>query len=90
MDGDQISKHECLVYMALRDAEGWLSNADLAALLDGDVKPRTIRLHTKRLRDLGIIHSEFTFPGYRHQASQDGRDENYVTRLERAIEGMSL
>lgn len=81
---DLISVHECLVYMALKEASTWMSNRQLGDKLEDKVKPRTIRLHTKRFVDTGVAISEPAFPGYLYKFNKISPE------IEQTIERMGL
>ncbi len=70
----------------LAQPKTWLTNKDVEAV--AKVSDRTVRLHTKRMAEIGIIDQAEVFPGHRYRFAAKGakRDLAYVTRLEKAME----
>lgn len=88
MEKSEVSIHELRVYRVLQTRpDAWLSNHEIAQLVEG-VAHRTVRLHTKRLVDLGIFDVADVFPGHRYRWAQKAtnRNKGYVARLEAAGE----
>lgn len=84
--GDLISQHEVLVYFALRDRGGWMTNFEVARAAGSIVSPRTARHHTKAMTDRGVVENRPLFPGHVFRWSPEARrvDGDYVRRLEEA------
>jgi DNA-binding transcriptional regulator PaaX len=62
MERSEVSRHEVLVYAALSSNKGrWLSNAEIAAALQPGIAERTVRAHTHRLVDLGLLDQAEVF-----------------------------
>lgn len=89
---NEISIHEVKVYLALRSRrDQWMSNGEIAHLLDG-VAPRTVRAHTSKLVQAGIIDQAEVFPAHRYRWSDkaERRNTGYALRLQRAAEVFGL
>lgn len=88
MERNEISIHEVKVYeIFAANKDRWMSNSDIAKAIK-DVSPRTIRLHTKRFVDLGILDAAEVFPAHRYRWSSHGarRNKSYSLRLDKASE----
>ena len=88
MERDEITKHEVKVYRVIsQNPEKWFSNQEIADRLNG-VSGRTIRLHTKRFVQLGLVDLAEVFPRhkYRWSAKADKRNYSYLSRLKQADE----
>jgi DNA-binding IclR family transcriptional regulator len=85
MERNEISLHEVRVYLALKAAGGWLTNAEVAAA--AGVAGRTARLHTLRLARLGVIDQAEVFPAHRFRLSGKAAKRNpaYLQRLDAAV-----
>jgi hypothetical protein len=95
MNPSKISLHELLVFAAFSHTKGeWLTNDEVAARVTPSVRPRTVRLHTKRLADAGILDQAPLFPAHRYRLTEHvpQRGTSYLTRLHGAAEvfGVSL
>ena len=64
MESTAISTHEVRVYLAIKSAQRWLTNKDIQMLV-GDIANRTVRHHTLKLVNLGLIDQAEVFPGHR-------------------------
>ena len=92
MEKGEISIHEAKVYQALRArADAWVSNGDLAAAVPG-VSARTVRYHTKRFVELGLLDVAEVFPSHRYRWSEfaEKRNAGYLKRLSHAAEVFGL
>lgn len=92
MERSEISVHEVKVYLALKaQPEKWLSNAEVSTAVK-DVSPRTIRAHTLRLVNLGILDQAEIFPAHKYRLSAKAAKRNsaYVLRLTQTAEIMGL
>lgn len=91
MERNEISEHEVKVYLALRASAKWMTNREIGERLTG-VGPRTVRLHTKRLADLGILDQAEVFPAHRYRIAEKRgkRNKGYADRLDRAAEIFGL
>lgn len=89
MERNEISLHEAKVFQVLR-ADRWMTNHEIAAA--AGVAPRTARLHTLRLQQLGIADVAEVFPGHRFRLSSKAsrRNRNYLQRLEHAADVFGL
>ena len=84
---DRISIHEVRLMLVFRkQPERWLSNCEVAE--EAEISPRTARLHTSRLLELGVLEVQRLFPAskfrLRRQPGEDGRA--YLERWEKARE----
>lgn len=83
----EISIHEVKIYRAFTSAsQSWLTNKDIAT--STKVGERTVRMHTLRHVQLGILDLAEVFPAHRFRLSQmaDKRNRAYLQRLENACE----
>lgn len=81
---DQISLHEVRVYQFLRDhPETWFSNSDIAKEVP-EVALRTIRAHTKRFFEVGLVEKVQVFPGDHFRFVDSAETKDYIERLEEA------
>ena len=90
-DRPEISLHELAVYRVLKSAESWLSNSDITAAVRArgiKVSARTVRLHTARMVEAGVIERAPVFPGHRFKVASKVPKvaRNYVARLQEADE----
>lgn len=84
----EISLHETKVYAAFcKYPDKWMSSKEVATLITG-VAARTVRLHTSRLVNIGILDQAELFPEHRFRlsAKANKRDNGYLNRLKKAIE----
>lgn len=81
-----ISEHLLSVYVAARDACGWLTSAELASR--AGVAPRTARAHVLTLWEAGILERREVSPGYRYRLTtgSGGRDESFLAKIREALE----
>lgn len=87
----EISLHEVKLYRSFTGSpEKWVSNRDVAQMTG--VAERTVRMHTLRLVNLGILDMAEVFPAHRFRLAKmaDKRNKGYVTRLENACEVFGL
>ena len=92
MENNEISQHEVMVYkVLLANKNRWLTNGEIGKAVS-EVAPRTIRHHTKRLVDLGLLDLAEVFPGHRYRLSENAMKRNaaYTKRLESAAEVFSI
>jgi hypothetical protein len=85
-----ISRHEAITYTAVSGADHWLTNHEIAeAVKDLDVSLRTVRLHTRRLTDLGIFDEAMTSPNrsYRMAAQPN---PTYLGRITDALSTLGI
>jgi predicted transcriptional regulator len=90
-EGNEVSLHEVKVYLALRSNPGqWITNADIERA--ASVPRRTVRWHTRRLVNLGIVDQAEVFPAHRYRLADkaDKRNGSYARRLEQAVEIFGL
>jgi hypothetical protein len=82
-----ISRHEARVYCALKCAQGWLTNDDIQQAV-GDIASQTVRAHTLKLFNLGLIDRAEVSPPHRLRWSEKGEKQNpaYAKRLTSAAE----
>ena len=93
MERNGISLHELLVFAAFTRTKGkWLTNVEVAEMVAPSVRPRTVRLHTKGLADVGILEQAPVFPGHRYRLGEHvpQRGTSHLTRLQRAAEVFSI
>ena len=91
MPGDLISPHEVRLLLAFRQApEQWLGNAEVAAT--ASVSPRTARLHTARLTDLGVLDVERVYPAskFRFGRTPKAAGRAYLVRWEKARTALGI
>ena len=88
MEQNEISIHEVRVVQAMQaNAEKWLSNKDIAELVQG-VSPRTVRAKTAKLVTIGLLDVAEVFPSHRYRWSDKAKQRNaaYLNRLAKAAE----
>jgi DNA-binding transcriptional ArsR family regulator len=93
MEKSEVSIHELKVYLALRkDENQWLTNAEIARLIEGSISQRTVRAHTAKLVRAGLVDQAEVFPGHRFRwATRTGKQSGgYLQRLEKAREVFGL
>lgn len=89
MNPNKISLHEVLVFAAFSGTKGkWLTNDEVAKRVAPNVRPRTVRLHTKGLADAGILEQAPVFPAHRYRLTEHvpQRGTSYLTRIHAAAE----
>ena len=100
--GTDISPHEIAVYRELLgswhqdqadNTREWLTNHDVAILLDGAPTPvagSTIRKATARLARVGVLRRQFVSPSYRYRVAWplDRDAAAYRDRLHEAAEAL--
>lgn len=86
-----ISIHEVRIFLALTASGGWLTNHEIAAAVS-DVAPRTVRAHTLKLVQAGLVDQAVVFPGHRYRiaAKASKRNQGYLQRLMQAAEVFGL
>lgn len=92
MERNEISIHEVKIYNALKtNQDKWLTNADIEGMIEG-VSRRTVRAHTLKLVQLGLLDQAEVFPAHRYKWSGKGAKRNtaYSIRLEKAAEVFGL
>ncbi len=92
MEHNEVSAHEVKIFLALGAAHPeWLTNKDIASRLQ-DVAPRTVRAHTLKLVQLGIVDQAEIFPGHRYRLSDKAEKRNraYTNRLLQAADILGL
>lgn len=88
---NEVSTHEVMVYQALRGhPTRWMTNKEIAAGLSG-IAGRTVRAHTQKLVEAGLVDQAELFPAHRYRWSEfaDKRNPAYTRRLQRAAEILS-
>lgn len=90
MERNEVSIHEVRVYVALKAAGGWMTNAEIAEA--AEVAPRTARAHSLKLVRLGVLDLAEVFPAHRYRLAEHARKRNaaYTQRLEAAREVFGL
>ena len=84
---DRISPHEVrLVLVFQRQPDRWLTNAEAAET--AEVSPRTARLHTSRLVELGVLDVERVFPASKFRMAKEPPEAGraYLDRWQKARE----
>ena len=79
---DQISPQEIRIYRLLHaHPDTWFSNRDIASQTKGVA--RTVRAHTRRFAELGLVDKVHGFPGDRFRLSSSGvaKNQDYLERL---------
>jgi DNA-binding Lrp family transcriptional regulator len=87
MEKNEISTHELAVCAALRrEPFRWLSNNQIAS--EAKISERTVRAHTRRLVELGLLDLAEVFPAHRYRWSTKAEKRNaaYLNRLDKARE----
>lgn len=91
---DETSPHEVKVYLAIKSEAGWLTNAEIGKKVP-DIAPRTVRAHTLKLTQLGVLDQAEVFPANRYRLAQAKKENAYAIahhtlRLKQAAEVMGL
>lgn len=84
---DRISLHEVrLLLVFQKQPDLWLSNAEAAEV--ADISPRTARLHTSRLIELGVLDVQRLFPASKFRLGQRPSEAGraYLDRWQQARE----
>lgn len=87
----RISRHEVRVLLVFRQSpERWLDNAQVAEA--ANINPRTARLHTAKLADLGVLDVQRVFPAckFRIGMSPGPAGRAYLDRWEQAREAHGI
>ena len=88
---NRISAHVVkLLLVFRRQPDHWLANGDVAEA--AEISPRTVRLHTSRLVEIGVLDVERVHPASKFRlAREPGKaGRAYLERLERAREVLGL
>lgn len=88
---DRISVHEVRLLLAFQqDADAWMSNAEAAET--AKISPRTARLHTSRLVELGVLDVQRLFPASKFRPAKEPGEEGraYLDRWQQAREAHGL
>ena len=86
---NEISPHQVKTHQVLAaKRDQWLTNQDLARLLP-DVAGRTIRQHTKRLTEMGVLEESRLFGGCRYRYLKTP-NRRAVEQLNHAAEAFGL
>ncbi len=91
MAGDLISAHEVRLLLVFRQHPSrWFDNAEVAEA--AKVSPRTARLHTSRLAELGVLDVERLFPASKFKLGRSPSEagQTYLARWEKAREALGL
>jgi DNA-binding IclR family transcriptional regulator len=91
MPGDLISPHEVRLLLVFRlSPERWLDNAQVAEA--ATISPRTARLHTAKLAELGVLDAQRVFPASKFRLGQKPSDagRDYLDRWEKAREALGI
>lgn len=85
MERNEVSLHECRVFLTLKNSVKWMTNNEIAT--EAKVAKRTASSKTKKFVDLGICDVAELYPGHRYRLSQkaDKRNTAYMKRLEEAV-----
>ena len=91
MPGDLISLHEVKLLLVFKNRpDCWFDNAQVAEA--AQISPRTARLHTSRLVELGVLDVERVFPASKFKLSGNPPEAGatYLTRWEKARVALGL
>lgn len=90
METNEISLHQCKVFLAVKNAPMWITANDIAKI--ANVAPRTSRAHALKLVNLGIFDQAEVFPAHRYRLSEKAskRNKAYLQRIENALGIFSL
>jgi DNA-binding IclR family transcriptional regulator len=85
MEPNEVSLHQCKVFLAVKNAPMWITANEIAEL--ANVAPRTARSHALKLVNLGIFDQAEVFPAHRYRLSDKAakRNKAYLQRIEGAI-----
>jgi hypothetical protein len=83
IENNEISEHQAKIYDFVRKQNQWLTNADITEHVG--FSARTVRLHTKRLVDLGIFELAELYPGHQFKLAPKPRDKVHLQRLLQAV-----
>lgn len=92
MENNEISQHEVLIFNVLKTNKGrWMTNGEIQKAVKS-VAERTVRKHTKRLVDLGLLDLAEVFPAHKYRLSEKAMQRNtaYTKRLQNAVEVFSV
>src|SRR5262245_691416 len=71
-DRTEVSVQEVRVARALQERrDRWSTPEQLYAELEGRVSPRTVRLHTRRLAEAGLVEVREVFPAWLYRWAPD-------------------
>jgi hypothetical protein len=88
---DRISIHEVRLLLAFQaQPDRWLTNAEAAQA--ASISPRTARLHTSRLVELGVLDVQRLFPPSKFRPAKEtgGEGRAYLERWGQAREVFGL
>jgi predicted ArsR family transcriptional regulator len=90
MERNEVSVHQARIYVAIKNAAGWVTNREIAK--SASVAERTARQHTLNLVKLGVLDLAEVFPAHKYRLSEKASKRNaaYVNRLESAREVFAL
>ncbi len=90
MGTSEVSLHQVKVFMFIENSTSWVTNDDIVKATE--VGSRTVRAHTKKLMDVGLLDHVDTFPGHRFRlmTKLDNRAKAYLQRLRQAIDVFGL
>lgn len=86
METNEVSLHQILVYLAVKNAgSAWITAREIAER--SGVAPRTARAHSLKLVKLGIFDQAEVFPAHRYRlaTTADQRKKGYLLRIEQAM-----
>jgi hypothetical protein len=90
MEKNEISLHEVKVFEVVRNANGWITNNEIAE--QALIAPRTARAHTFKLVQLGVFDVVEVFPAHKFKLSEKAgkRNQAYMLRIQKAKEAFGL
>lgn len=92
MTSKRISTHEVLIYTTFLDnPECWFTNTEIAVKLES-VAGRTVRLHTRKLLEMGLLEQIDLAPAPRFRWSEEGvaRNADYMGKMEYARDVLGI
>lgn len=84
---DRISIHEVRLLLVFRkQPDRWISNGEVAE--EAEISPRTARLHTSRLLELGVLEVQRLFPTSKFRLAKEPSEagQAYLDRWQQARE----
>lgn len=88
MEKNEISIHEIRVFAVLSGAKDtWMTSKEIAKLA-APISDRTVRAHTLKLVQLGLLDQAEVFPAHRYRLSpkMDKRNGSYLRRITAAAD----
>jgi DNA-binding IclR family transcriptional regulator len=84
MESAEVSLHQLMVYEAVKNSTGWITNKDIAKL--SGVNERTARAHVYKLVNLEVFEQAEVYPGHRYRLSEKAKKRKvaYLDRLDQA------